>query len=31
MGIPLLYPWANRLSAKTYDVDGETVTLAPDA
>jgi galactose mutarotase-like enzyme len=31
MGIPLLYPWANRLSARTYDVDGETVTLAPDA
>lgn len=31
MGIPLLYPWANRLSANTYDVDGETVTLAPDA
>jgi galactose mutarotase-like enzyme len=31
MGIPLLYPWANRLSANTYDVAGETVTLAPDA
>jgi aldose 1-epimerase len=31
MGIPLLYPWANRLSARTYDVGGETVTLAPDA
>jgi aldose 1-epimerase len=31
MGIPLLYPWANRLSAKTYDVDGETVTLTPGA
>lgn len=31
MGIPLLYPWANRLSAKTYDVDGQTVTLASDA
>ena len=31
MGIPLLFPWANRLSAKTYDVDGETVTLAPVA
>lgn len=30
-GIPLLYPWANRLSAKTYDVGGETVTLAPGA
>lgn len=31
MGIPLLYPWANRLSARTYDVDGVSVTLAPDA
>jgi galactose mutarotase-like enzyme len=31
MGIPLLYPWANRLSAKTYEVDGDIVTLAPDA
>jgi aldose 1-epimerase len=31
MGIPLLYPWANRLSAKTYDVNGEAVRLAPDA
>lgn len=31
MGIPLLYPWANRLSAKTYEFAGETVTLAPDA
>jgi aldose 1-epimerase len=31
MGIPLLYPWANRLSAKTYDVGSETVTLASDA
>src|SRR5690349_13205949 len=31
MGIPLLYPWANRLSARTYDVDGSVVTLAPDA
>ena len=30
-GIPLLYPWANRLSARTYAVDAETVTLAPDA
>jgi galactose mutarotase-like enzyme len=29
MGIPLLYPWANRLSATTYDADGTTVTLAP--
>jgi galactose mutarotase-like enzyme len=31
MGIPLLYPWANRLSARTYDAQGETVTLAADA
>ena len=31
MGIPLLYPWANRLSARTYDVEGQTVTLAADA
>lgn len=31
MGIPLLYPWANRLSARTYDVDSESVNLAPDA
>jgi galactose mutarotase-like enzyme len=29
MGIPLLYPWANRLSANTYDVDGGVVTLTP--
>ena len=27
MGIPILYPWANRLSATQYDVDGTTVTL----
>jgi galactose mutarotase-like enzyme len=31
MGIPLLYPWANRLSANTYEVDGQTVTFAMDA
>jgi aldose 1-epimerase len=31
MGIPLLYPWANRLSARTYGVYSETVTLASDA
>ncbi|GBE63546.1 aldose 1-epimerase [Mycobacterium sp. MFM001] len=30
MGIPLLYPWANRLSGRSYDVDGEEVTLAPN-
>ena len=27
MGIPLLYPWANRLSATTYEVDGTVVSL----
>jgi aldose 1-epimerase len=26
-GIPLLYPWANRLSSWTYSVHGETVEL----
>nr|WP_234712753.1 aldose 1-epimerase [Mycolicibacterium komanii]CRL69109.1 galactose mutarotase [Mycolicibacterium komanii] len=31
MGIPILYPWANRLSANTYEVDGSIVTLAPGA
>jgi aldose 1-epimerase len=27
MGIPLLYPWANRLSHHGYEVAGRTVTL----
>lgn len=27
MGIPILYPWANRLGAKTYEAQGTTVTL----
>jgi aldose 1-epimerase len=27
MGIPVLYPWANRLSANNYVVDGRTVIL----
>ena len=27
MGIPILYPWANRLSANTYDIDGAVVSL----
>src|ERR1700760_212289 len=27
MGIPILYPWANRLSASTYGIDGATVAL----
>lgn len=31
MGIPLLYPWANRLSANQYDVDGGVVTLTDGA
>ena len=26
-GIPILYPWANRLSANSYAVDGSVVTL----
>jgi galactose mutarotase-like enzyme len=29
MGIPILYPWANRLSDKTYTAEGATVTLIP--
>lgn len=28
-GIPILYPWANRLGANTYEVDGTVVTLTP--
>ncbi|RAV18093.1 aldose 1-epimerase [Mycolicibacterium sp. GF69] len=31
MGIPILYPWANRLSANNYEVDGTVVTLTPGA
>jgi aldose 1-epimerase len=27
MGIPLLYPWANRLGSNTYEAEGTTVTL----
>jgi aldose 1-epimerase len=27
MGIPILYPWANRLSANTYGIDGAVVSL----
>lgn len=27
MGIPILYPWANRLSGNDYEVDGALVTL----
>ncbi|MHA7653766.1 aldose 1-epimerase [Mycobacterium sp. ML4] len=29
MGIPVLYPWANRLGADTYAAEGVTVTLRP--
>ncbi|WP_423797258.1 aldose 1-epimerase [Mycolicibacterium tusciae] len=29
MGIPILYPWANRLSATDYESDGTAVTLTP--
>jgi len=29
MGIPILYPWANRLGATTYSAQGVTVSLAP--
>ncbi|MDT5090709.1 MAG: aldose 1-epimerase [Mycobacterium sp.] len=31
MGIPILYPWANRLGESNYRVGGDAVTLAPDA
>ena len=30
-GIPLLYPWANRLGAWGYEVAGRTVVDGPDA
>ena len=29
MGIPILYPWANRLSASDYETNGTVVTLTP--
>lgn len=29
MGIPILYPWANRLGASEYESDGTVVTLTP--
>lgn len=29
MGIPILYPWANRLGANTYTAEGVTTTLTP--
>ena len=31
MGIPILYPWANRLSAAKYAIDGGVVTGPPGA
>lgn len=30
MGIPVLYPWANRLSSNTFSVDGAVVDIDPD-
>jgi galactose mutarotase-like enzyme len=30
MGIPLLYPWANRLAAFEYTVDGRTIAVPHD-
>src|SRR5271156_4398882 len=29
MGIPILYPWANRLGDNTYTAENVTVTLTP--
>jgi galactose mutarotase-like enzyme len=29
MGIPILYPWANRLGANSYTAEGVTVILTP--
>lgn len=29
MGIPILYPWANRLGENTYSAQGVSVTLTP--
>jgi aldose 1-epimerase len=31
MGIPLLHPWANRLSATHYEAAGKSVTVDPDS
>jgi galactose mutarotase-like enzyme len=31
MGIPLLYPWANRLAALEYDAAGQHVRIDPDS
>ncbi len=29
MGLPILYPWANRLSSNGYGINGAVVTLTP--
>jgi galactose mutarotase-like enzyme len=31
MGVPLLYPWANRLSGLHYEAAGKAVTIDPDS
>ncbi|MBK8293385.1 MAG: CHAD domain-containing protein [Solirubrobacterales bacterium] len=31
MGLPILYPWANRLSKDEYEFEGRTVRVEPDA
>src|SRR6185312_8527139 len=31
MGIPLLYPWANRLSRRRFELGGREVVIDPDA
>src|SRR5689334_15343943 len=31
MGIPLLYPWANRLAGLEYEAAGRQVTIDPDS
>lgn len=31
MGLPVLYPWANRLSTNTFDADGTLVDIVPGA
>lgn len=30
MGLPVLYPWANRLSTNTFEAEGVLVDIAPD-
>ncbi len=31
MGIPLLYPWANRLARRRFEVAGREIVIDPDA